>query len=126
MFTGADVLQRLVYVKLKSSGLSIYDSVPENAPYPYGKIGEDSFKFDGSKNHSAFVANINIEIFSNYSGYKEVKNFSDMAISALENIKAMEDSFYIRFVAIDGIGFEEIVGDVRKAVIKATFRVAEI
>ena len=81
---GTTELQTAIYALLNSGlSYSVYDYVPEESAYPYIVISEDSGTSgeDTKDNYSRDIRQT-LNIWSDYKGYKEVKQIAD-AIAAL-------------------------------------------
>ena len=119
---GSAVLQEVICNALSSYDL--YDEVPETAPMPYLRIGENSVEsYDSCLCFSDFIS-IQIDAFSNYRGFKEIKELISDIKSVLSEIDEKLKGFSVRFLRFDSINFER-GEDCREATITATFLVSQ-
>ena len=82
---GSDTLQGAIFSALSTAlpDVPIYDEVPETADMPYIVIGKDSIDDNGTKLDDIYEISVEISIYSNYKGMKEVKEKSTEVIEAL-------------------------------------------
>ena len=84
MTIGQFALQERVYTTLNNDsnltstqGAAIYDEVPENASFPYVQIGGETAIDYSTKDVTGSEVTINMDVWSQYKGSKEVKNLMD-------------------------------------------------
>tara|TARA_R100000773_G_C4170363_1_gene84304 strand:+ start:314 stop:721 length:408 start_codon:yes stop_codon:yes gene_type:complete len=63
----------------------IYDNVPQDSPYPYVVIGNENALNVGTKSVDANDYSIDIEVWSQYRGKKEIKNIMERIYNLLHN-----------------------------------------
>lgn len=86
--------QAILYKKLKEITLdgvevAIYDKVPANAKFPFIIIG--NYEFDeGELKDSSFTIAQNIEIWSDYSGKKEINSMVSLALAKAKELAPTE------------------------------------
>ena len=68
-------LQTAIYTKLSTDsnltttlGASVFDDIPENTPYPYVQLGEDTAIDYSTKDQTGSEVTVNIDVWSRYRG----------------------------------------------------------
>jgi len=81
---GQFALQERLYTTLNSDsnltstqGAAVYDEVPENASFPYVQIGRETSADYSTVDVTGSEVTINMDVWSQYKGSKEVKNLMD-------------------------------------------------
>ena len=98
-----NALTKAVYERLSTyQSIAVYDDVPENAKPPYITFGLFTCKSNGTKVNDITDVTINIDIWSDYQGKKEVNTISNDVITCLQ---------YARF-DLTADSFEHIDGDI--------------
>ena len=84
MTIGNFALQSAIYTALNNDstltnthGAGGYDDVPEGASFPYVTMGEDASNDYGTKDLDGSTVSLNIHVWSQYRGSKEVKTIMD-------------------------------------------------
>lgn len=84
MTIGQFALQERIYSTLNgdsnltsTQGAAVYDEVPENSSFPYVQIGGETAIDYGTKDVNGSEVTINLDVWSQYKGSKEVKNLMD-------------------------------------------------
>jgi hypothetical protein len=75
------------------SGAPVYDSVPDNAAFPYITIGEDVHNEWDTVNTSGSDATITVHCWSRTRGRKQVKELQGMVYDALHLNKFESESY---------------------------------
>jgi len=77
-------LQTAIYSKLSNDsnltsvlGASVFDDIPENTPYPYVQLGEDTAIDYSTKDQTGSEVTVNVDVWSRYRGSLEAKNIMD-------------------------------------------------
>ena len=118
-------VQKWIYSKLVSLGYNVYDEVPSGADLPYIVIGDDAIVDDSDKVKQGLEDSVNIHIWSDYKGYKELKEIVDAIVSALNFESGTQDSVNIELCLLDNISVirEE---DARHAIVRFKIKVKEV
>ena len=84
MTIGNFALQSAIYTALNNDstltttyGAGVYDDVPEGSGFPYVTMGEDASNAYGTKDLDGSTVSLNIHVWSQYRGSKEVKTIMD-------------------------------------------------
>ena len=84
MTIGNFALQSAIYTALNNDstltttyGAGVYDDVPEGSSFPYVTMGEDASNDYGTKDLDGSTVSLNIHVWSQYRGSKEVKTIMD-------------------------------------------------
>ena len=92
MTIGQFALQEKIYTTLNSDsnltstqGAAVYDEVPENSAFPYVQIGGESTADFSTKDLTGSEVTINLDVWSQYKGSKEVKNLMDRVHTLLHD-----------------------------------------
>lgn len=95
-----DILSKKMFELLSQNQTTpVHDDVPEDAPLPYITFGAFTCKDNGTKVNDISDATINIDIWSEYKGKREVNTIANNVIALLNSTKLdlSEDNFaYIR------------------------------
>lgn len=120
---GSDTLQGAIFSALSTalSDVPIYDEVPETADMPYIVIGKDSIDDNGTKLDDIYEISVEISIYSNYKGMKEVKEKSTKVIEALDGFYFEDSDSVFQFLRIDDISHDKENDDMRSATITVVF-----
>ena len=70
---------------IDSASVSVYDDVPENTPYPYVILGEETSANSGTKSLDAIEHTLTIHVWSQYRGRREIKEIMQSVYSLLHN-----------------------------------------
>tara|TARA_R100001460_G_scaffold29892_3_gene59178 strand:- start:7473 stop:7880 length:408 start_codon:yes stop_codon:yes gene_type:complete len=92
MTIGQFALQEKIFSTLNSDsnltstqGAAIYDEVPENSAFPYVQIGGESASDFSTKDLTGSEVTINLDVWSQYKGSKEVKDLMDRVHTLLHD-----------------------------------------
>lgn len=92
MTIGQFALQEKIYTALNSDsnltstqGAAVYDEVPENSAFPYVQIGAESTADFSTKDLTGSEVTINLDVWSQYKGSKEVKDLMDRVHTLLHD-----------------------------------------
>ncbi len=120
---GSDALQGAIFSALSTAlpDVPIYDEVPETADMPYIVIGKDSIDDNGTKLDDIYEISVEISIYSNYKGMKEVKEKSTKAIEALDCFYFEDSDSVFQILRIDDISHDKENDDMRSATITVVF-----
>ena len=84
MTTGSFALKSAIYTALNNDstltdthGAGVYDDVPEGSGFPYVTMGEETAIDYGVKGTDGSEQTVNIHVWSQYRGSKEVKTIMD-------------------------------------------------
>lgn len=86
-------LQSAIYTTLNNDstldGLvgdnKIFDNVPQDTSYPYVVIGLESARDVGTKTKDGKIYNVDIEVWSQYRGQKEIKEVMERVYNLFNN-----------------------------------------
>jgi len=85
-------LQTAIYSKLSNDsnltsvlGASVFDDIPENTPYPYVQLGEDTAIDYSTKDQTGSEVTVNVDVWSRYRGSLEAKNIMDRVHTLLHD-----------------------------------------
>ncbi|MCP8970570.1 DUF3168 domain-containing protein [Ectobacillus ponti] len=83
-----DVIQKAIFQKLSTTGnitsfCGVYDLIPENASFPYVRVGDDRAVPWETKSFDGHQVTSTIHIWSAYKGKKEVKNIISLVDNAI-------------------------------------------
>ena len=85
-------LQTAIYTKLSADsnltttlGASVFDDIPENTPYPYVQLGEDTAIDYSTKDQTGSEVTVNIDVWSRYRGSLQAKNIMDRVHTLLHD-----------------------------------------
>ena len=85
-------LQKAVFTALSGNvtglsgvNVSVYDDVPENTPYPYIVIGEETASNNGTKTVDGLEHTLTIHAWSQYRGRREIKEIMQSVYENLHN-----------------------------------------
>ena len=85
-------LQTAVFSKLSTDSnltsvlkAKIFDDVPEETPYPYVQLGEDTAIDYGTKDQTGSEVSVNVDVWSRYRGSLEAKNIMDRVHTLLHD-----------------------------------------
>tara|TARA_R110002049_G_scaffold89003_2_gene224264 strand:- start:193 stop:594 length:402 start_codon:yes stop_codon:yes gene_type:complete len=85
-------LQTAIYTKLSTDnnltstlGASVFDDIPENTPYPYVQLGEDTAIDYSTKDQTGSEVTVNIDVWSRYRGSLQAKNIMDRVHTLLHD-----------------------------------------
>jgi len=118
-------VQEAVYTALTSiENVRVYDSVPETAQRPYIRIGDDSFESEETKDGTILFIDCEINIYSDFKGYSEVKGLTDTVLGKLNGIDTVIDKTTVQFWNITRIDFSRDDDNTRRANIEARFAVS--
>lgn len=70
---------------IDSASVSVYDDVPENTPYPYVILGEETSSNSGTKSLDAIEHTLTLHVWSQYRGRREIKEIMQSVYSLLHN-----------------------------------------
>lgn len=120
---GSDTLQGAIFSALSTAlpDVPIYDEVPETADMPYIVIGKDSIDDNGTKLDDIYEISVEISIYSNYKGMKEVKEKSTKVIEALDGFYFEDSDSVFQILRIDDINHDKENDDMRSATITVVF-----
>jgi|SRR6056300_371590 hypothetical protein len=82
-------------------GANVYDYVPDNSPFPYIKVGEETSVDNGTKTLQGNEHTLVIHTFSQYRGSKEVKNIMSRIYALLH-----ESSLSVSGASLVNLRFE--------------------
>lgn len=68
---------------IQTAGAAVYDAVPQDAPYPYIALGEDTMNRNGTKTYDGEDLTHTLHVFSRYKGKKELKEIMNLVIESL-------------------------------------------
>ena len=63
----------------------VFDNVPQDTAYPYVKIGLENSRDIGTKSLDGKVYNVDIEVWSQYRGQKEIKEVMERVYNLFNN-----------------------------------------
>ncbi len=85
-------LQTAIYAKLSTDnnltstlGASVFDDIPEETPYPYVQLGEDTAIDYSTKDQTGSEVTVNIDVWSRYRGSLQAKNIMDRVHTLLHD-----------------------------------------
>ena len=85
-------LQTAIYTKLSTDsnltttlGASVFDDIPENTPYPYVQLGEDTAIDYSTKDQTGSEVTVNVDVWSRYRGSLQAKNIMDRVHTLLHD-----------------------------------------
>ena len=85
-------LQTAIYTKLSTDnnltttlGASVFDDIPEETPYPYVQLGEDTAIDYSTKDQTGSEVTVNIDVWSRYRGSLQAKNIMDRVHTLLHD-----------------------------------------
>ena len=85
-------LQTAIYTKLSTDnnltstlGASVFDDIPEETPYPYVQLGEDTAIDYSTKDQTGSEVTVNVDIWSRYRGSLQAKNIMDRVHTLLHD-----------------------------------------
>lgn len=126
--TSLNELQKALYDTL-SGEYNVYDNVPEKPLYPYLIIGRDNAIDRSTKTYFAEEVTIQLNFFSLYRGYKEVKTLADEIVEKLHMTEFFMPSFRIysrKLILVDSLfGTNPDSKEYREIVIKYRFYIDE-
>ena len=89
---------------------TVYDDMPEQAPYPYVNMGEMTAMDWSDKSKPGQEVYLTIHIWSQYKGRKEVVEMGDMVIRALTKVPlVLAPNFRIVLAELD---MDELIMDI--------------
>lgn len=122
---GAKEVQQVIYSVLSDiPEITVYDSVPETANMPYIKIGDFSITDEGTKTEHIDRHTVDIEVFSQYKGKKQIEEITDSVYQILSSVNVKQGPFYIRFMGIDS-ELNQVDDDIYQASITVDFIVEQ-
>lgn len=84
MKSSAWPLQKAIYARLNSRlSVPVYDHVPNDAPFPFVAVGEDTEVDWSAKSEPGEEVTHTVHIYSRWQGMKEAKDIKDQVIRAL-------------------------------------------
>ncbi|BCJ86453.1 DUF3168 domain-containing protein [Effusibacillus dendaii] len=132
MKSALGILQTAIYSRLKSSSTltskaPIFDAVPENQPFPYVTLGDETasdWMLPALQTGQEVVTDVHI--WSRYPGYKETKDLMSLVIQTLtEPPLTLDGGFHISYARVD---FQETFRDpdgiTRHGVVRFRFKIA--
>jgi len=79
-------LQTAIYARLNADlAYSVYDHVPDDAPYPYLSIGGVTDLDFHTKDHYGSDSTVTLHAWSNYAGWQEVTDILDATLQSLRD-----------------------------------------
>ncbi|WP_342045985.1 DUF3168 domain-containing protein [Bacillus sp. OTU530] len=132
MRTALFSLQKALYQRLKEDVelqlrvKGVYDYVPENALFPYVRLGEDTVIPDETKTFYGEEITHTLHIWSQYKGKKEVKEIMDIVLQSLQDPLSLEGGFSVSFTRPDYMDvIDEASGTIQHGVIRMRFKIKE-
>lgn len=74
----------LALVNTEGSNAGVYDHVDANTPFPYVVVGESTGRADDTKTEHGMDQVVTIHGWSEYRGYKEIKQIMGAVVTALD------------------------------------------
>lgn len=90
-------------------GCAMYDDVPDTATVPYATFGDFTCNQSNTKDVDMSEVTININIYSDYAGRKEVNTIANNILNQLEEKLVLDDNF--RVVSLEVNFFEAYTED---------------
>lgn len=88
-------VQGELYKVLSSTGYNVFDTVPDETEYPFISIGYSQLLDSGTKTNIGYEIMQNIDIFSNYTGQKEIKEISQKVIQTINDNDIKINNLYL-------------------------------
>lgn len=95
-----NALQSAMFERISAADITVYDSVPYDPGFPYTTIGEVTGRSSGSKTSTGMDCSATVNVWSQYSGFKEANDIADSITDALTSAPLTVDGFQIIFVEV--------------------------
>jgi len=129
MKSSAWPLQKAIYARLKSRlSVPVYDHVPNDAPFPFVALGEDTEVDWSAKSEPGEEVTHTIHMYSRWLGMKEAKDIKDQIIRALTEDWELDlgDEFRIVLHRLDSANSFRENETTRHSVLRMRYLIEEV
>lgn len=126
--TASFALQKAIYQRAGVvTGKAVYDAVPENAPFPYLVIGDDTVSDESGKLVSIESIESQVFIYSQYPGYAEAKAIADQLVQGVtpQTLDLSGDGFKVLLVNVLGYSTGKVDAKTRQLVVRFQVKVSK-
>ncbi|MGM9987232.1 MAG: DUF3168 domain-containing protein [Bacillaceae bacterium] len=111
---------------IQKQKVSVYESVPKNASFPYIALGEDTVNDWSTKLEYGEEVTHTIHVFSKFEGKKEVKKILSSILESLTKPLSLSDGFFIEFSRMDFMEvFTEQDGTTQHGIVRFRFKISQ-
>lgn len=111
------IIHKGIYDLLKTQYSNVYDTLPDNVNFPFITIGEPDVSGELAKNLGSSTVRLDIHLFSNYKGKKEIYGMVENVITLLNSLETTITEIKVLFMGYDIIYQEEDEG-IKHAIIR--------
>lgn len=132
MRTSLFSLQKGLYSRLsndtniKGKVTGVFDAIPDDQPYPYIALGEDTVNEWSTKLEFGEEVTHTLHVWSQYSGKKEAKEIMNLVLQSLTQPLSIDDGFFVEFSKLD---YMEVIDDpdgiTRHGIIRLRFKISQ-
>lgn len=102
----------------------IFDNVPQGTSYPYVKIGLENTRDVGTKTKDGKVYNVDIEVWSQYRGQKEIKEIMERVYNLFNNVTiSVSGASSVMSFVVNTTTVVEVDGITRHGIVNIDFTV---
>jgi hypothetical protein len=103
----------------------IFDSIaPQDTAYPYVIIGLETMRDVGTKTLDGNVYNVDIDVWSQYRGQKEIKEIMERIYNLLNNATiGVSDSDSVMSYVVNAVTLTEVDGITRHGIVNVDFTI---
>ncbi len=103
----------------------IFDSIaPQDTAYPYVIIGLETMRDVGTKTLDGNVYNVDIDVWSQYRGQKEIKEIMERIYNLLNNATiSVSDSDSVMSYVVNAVTLTEVDGITRHGIVNVDFTI---
>lgn len=103
----------------------IFDSIaPQDTAYPYVIIGLETMRDVGTKTLDGNVYNVDIDVWSQYRGQKEIKEIMERIYNLLNNATiSVSDASSVMSYVVNAVTLTEVDGITRHGIVNVDFTI---
>lgn len=103
----------------------IFDSIaPQDTAYPYVIIGLETMRDVGTKTLDGNVYNVDIDVWSQYRGQKEIKEIMERIYNLLNNATiGVSDASSVMSYVVNAVTLTEVDGITRHGIVNVDFTI---
>ena len=119
-------LQKSLYESLSNINYDVYDNVPSDASFPYVRIDSEIIDNNPTKTDDTTDHTFILNIFSEYDGYKELREIIDEINEQLELGLTLENDFVCNYIEISRIDLKiDSTHDLRQGTLLVIVKVSK-
>lgn len=118
-------IQKIIYESITNLGYTVYDYVKEDAKFPYVRISSALDKPNKTKTSKGNSIKQYIDVFSDYKGFKEVKEITNHIVNKLDGLNISGYDFTLDYTTILQEEYKPL-GGVNKGTIQHSVMIFDI